>query len=100
MPSVVVQGNGICLDRPARASLLELKNSRNSQPYRRNAAGERLVTPDLAAAPNAPLRVSLVSMEGIELRVADCRHLYPGENRVSFVFAHFSEYRAWMAPSS
>src|SRR5258708_974149 len=38
------------------------------------------------------LRVSQVRLEGLEFRLYDGRGLYPGEDRVSFVFAFFDEY--------
>lgn len=49
------------------------------------------------AKPQGPadfLRVSNVWLEGIEFRLFDGRGLYPGEDRMSFVFAFFDEYPA------
>jgi hypothetical protein len=78
----LLQGTGLELPAEARSpGGLELR-----------AAGP--LGPPKPASPNQFLTASQVHLEGLEFQLYDGRCLYPGADRISFVFATFDEYPA------
>ena len=76
---------GTSLQLPAEAHALGGLELRASGP---------LGPPKPASSPSQFLTAGQVHLEGLELRLYDGRRLYPGADRVSFVFASFDEYPA------
>jgi hypothetical protein len=117
MPSVIIEWNGSLPDRVAQEDLLErlrdfavltqfhYSREHPAAPaapevkhYNGTLRGTILIDPGLLPGGSLDsqecLRAPQVSVRGVEFRVADCRHLYPGDDRVSFVFAHVPSNRA------
>ena len=78
----LLQGTGLELPAEAQAAGgLELR-----------AAGP--LGPPKPSSPSQFLTASQVHLEGLEFRLYDGRRLYPGADRISFVFASFDEFPA------